>query len=152
MAIALLVFSFINQKALNKLKKMQPWRGVGDLQDLKSIVNFLPIYATLKRINYLDIDVVNFYKQIQKNIGNELVNYIGKGQSLSQAIVNTSISNKLSKQMSVIFEIENQNINQNKNNTANIVNNKIYQSNRDWFCNLFNLNNFIVGVCQHKQK
>jgi hypothetical protein len=110
MAIALLVFSFINQKALNKLKKMQPWRGVGDLQDLKSIVNFLPIYATLKRINYLDIDVVNFYKQIQKNIGNELVNYIGKGQSLSQAIVNTSISNKLSKQMSVIFEIENQNI------------------------------------------
>jgi predicted component of viral defense system (DUF524 family) len=73
-------------------------------------VNFLPIYATLKRINYLDIDVVNFYKQIQKNIGNELINYIGKGQSLSQAIVNTSISNKLSKQMSVIFEIENQNI------------------------------------------
>ncbi|CAC9641457.1 hypothetical protein [bacterium endosymbiont of Bathymodiolus sp. 5 South] len=109
-AIALLVFSFINQKALNKLKKMQPWRGVGDLQDLKSAVNFLPIYATLKRINYLDIDVVNFYKQIQKNIGNELINYIGKGQSLSQAIVNTSISNKLSKQMSVIFEIENQNI------------------------------------------
>jgi hypothetical protein len=37
---------------------MQPWRGVGDLQDLKSAVNFLPIYATLKRINYLDIDVI----------------------------------------------------------------------------------------------
>jgi hypothetical protein len=73
-------------------------------------MNFLPIYATLKRINYLDIDIVNFYQQIQKNIGNELLDYISKGQSLSQAIVNTSLSNKLSKQMAVIFEIENQNI------------------------------------------
>jgi hypothetical protein len=108
--ITLIVFSFINKEAFNKLKKIQPWRSVGDLQDLKSAMNFLPIYATLKRINYLDIDIVNFYQQIQKNIGNELLDYINKGQSLSQAIVNTSLSNKLSKQMAVIFEIENQNI------------------------------------------
>ncbi len=108
--ITLIVFSFINKEAFNKLKKIQPWRSVGDLQDLKSAMNFLPIYATLKRINYLDIDIVNFYQQIQKNIGNELLDYISKGQSLSQAIVNTSLSNKLSKQMAVIFEIENQNI------------------------------------------
>jgi hypothetical protein len=39
-----------------------------------------------------------------------MLQYISKGQSLSQAIVNTSLSNKLSKQMAVIFEIENQNI------------------------------------------
>jgi hypothetical protein len=36
---------------------------------------------------------------LQKNIGNELLDYISKGQSLSQAIVNTSLSNKLSKQL-----------------------------------------------------
>jgi hypothetical protein len=49
-AIALLVFSFINQKALNKLKKMQPWRGVGDLQDLKSAVNFLSLNNFIVRV------------------------------------------------------------------------------------------------------
>lgn len=108
--IALVVFSFINQSTFNSLKSLQPWKSLADLQNLKSAMNFLPIYATLKKINYLDVDVVDFYKQIQESIGNELVVYINTGQSLSQAITNTSISKKLSKQMSVIFEIENQDI------------------------------------------
>jgi type II secretory pathway component PulF len=105
------IFTFINQEAFNKLKNLQPWKSLSDLKNLESAMTFLPIYTTLKKINYLDIDVVLFYKKIQKNIGNELVLCMtNKGQSLSQAITNTSLSKKLSQQMSAIFEIENADI------------------------------------------
>jgi len=108
--VTLAVFSFTNQRMFNRLMGLQPWKSVADLQNLKSAMNFLPIYTTLKKINHLDIEVVRFYQKIQKNIGNELASCIGSGQSLSQAITNTSLSKKISKQLSVIFDIENPSI------------------------------------------
>lgn len=108
--IALVVFSFVNEHLFDKLKKITPWRVINDLKNLESAMNFLPIYTTLKSINYLDVDVVKFYQKIQKKVGGELTDGINQGQSLSQAIINTSLSQRLSKQLSVIFEIEDQSI------------------------------------------
>jgi hypothetical protein len=104
--VVFFVFSFFNKKTFNFLKKIHPWKTSNDLENLKNAINFLPIYSTLKKIDYLDIEIVNFYIKINPIIGAELINCIKiKGQSLSQAIINTSLSKKLAKQMSVIFEI-----------------------------------------------
>jgi hypothetical protein len=105
--VTFFVFSFFNKKTFNFFKKIHPWKTSNDLKNLKNAINFLPIYDTLKKIDRLDIDIVNFYKKINPIIGTELIDCIEtKGQSLSQAVINTSLSKKLAKQMSVIFEID----------------------------------------------
>ncbi|SFV87258.1 hypothetical protein MNB_SUP05-SYMBIONT-4-1075 [hydrothermal vent metagenome] len=108
--IALIIFSFANERLFNQLKKIAPWRVIGDLKNLKSAMNFLPIYTTLKSIDYLDVDVVKFYQKIQKRVGGELADCMREGQSLSHAITNTSLSQRLARQLSIIFEIEDQSI------------------------------------------
>lgn len=102
-----LAFTFTNQTVFNKFKKIQPWKAVGHLKDLEGAMNFLPIYATLKNIGSLDVNIVNYYQEIQARIGSEIAASLKKGQPLSKAILYTSLPKRIAKQLSIIFEIDN---------------------------------------------